>query len=816
MRNVGLLTLVLASAATLQAQPIFTKVFAPDTIGPGSISTLTFTINNTAGPTTTGLAFSDMLPAAVTIATPANAATTCLDATLTAPDGGATISMSGGRVGAGDTCSVTVDVTSSAPDAHMNMSGALTPCSGMSCIASDDLTVATNRPGFSKSFSPASVSLGGRSTLTFTIDNTLNPSLASSLEFTDNLPPGIVVAGPSNTTNTCAGGVTAVPGSSFISLGPGAVGAMTSCTVTVDVIGNAVGTHNNLSGELTSEVTSTSRSSGKATGALTVTVAAISLIKSFTDDPVPPGGTVTLEFTITNLDRNFSATNIDFSDVLPAGLSATGSMPTTPCGAGSVITGTTTLSFMDGTLPPEGTCTFSVTLSVPSSAMTGSFTNTTSTIAGEVDGSMVTGAAASEIVVISPAPLLTKLFVGDPVGTGGSVIIRFTITNPSSTSATDIAFIDELTTFLPVPVGVTLPGAPCGGSISLVNIGGLSDREGLSLTGGTLLGGAMCTFDVTLTIPVGQAGGTFTNTTMEPTATVGGTTVTGKPASDDLVIASAPSLLKEFTNDPLQPGGTATLQFTLTHNADAPGSATGVAFSDDLAAVLPGGPDLTATGLPLSNICGAVNGTLGGSVGDTLLTFSGATLTPGQVCTFSVTLNVPGSAPIGSHTNTTSTVTATVSGVTATGNAATDNLQISTLTFTKAFTDDPIIPGGTGTLRFTITTASTTVSATGIEFDDDLDDTLSGLVSVAPLPTSPCGAGSTLTGVGTGLLKLLGGSLAVAPGAGSSCTFDVTVMVPAMLPGGVTSGTFINTISPEATLTPGGVVTFSPNHSSVN
>ena len=70
------LTTLLASlsfaVAANAAAPTFTKTFSPTTIGPGSISTATFTINNSveaAG--ASALAFTDTLPANVTVATPA-------------------------------------------------------------------------------------------------------------------------------------------------------------------------------------------------------------------------------------------------------------------------------------------------------------------------------------------------------------------------------------------------------------------------------------------------------------------------------------------------------------------------------------------------------------------------------------------------------------------------------------------------------------------------------------------------------------------------------------------------------------------------
>ena len=65
------------------------------------------------------------------------------------------------------------------------------------------------------------------------------------------------------------------------------------------------------------------------------------------------------------------------------------------------------------------------------------------------------------------------------------------------------------------------------------------------------------------------------------TATVDGATRTGLPASDTLTVIAAPQLTKEFTDDPVQPSGTVTLEFTLT-NLDAAQAASAIAFTDDL------------------------------------------------------------------------------------------------------------------------------------------------------------------------------------------------------------------------------------------
>jgi hypothetical protein len=74
-------------------------------------------------------------------------------------------------------------------------------------------------PTFAKVFAPDSSVVGQVSTLTFTLNNnTASAVAASSLDFTDNLPAGVVVAAPPNASTTCTGGtITAIAGASIIS-----------------------------------------------------------------------------------------------------------------------------------------------------------------------------------------------------------------------------------------------------------------------------------------------------------------------------------------------------------------------------------------------------------------------------------------------------------------------------------------------------------------------------------------------------------------------------------------------------------------------
>ena len=84
------------------------------------------------------------------------------------------------------------------------------------------------------------------------------------------------------------------------------------CTASVDVTTTSPGTFVNTTGVL-SDGAGSPVEYGFATAVLNVPRDFI--IKSFTDDPVAPGGTVTLEYTLFNSDRLNDATDIGFDTI---------------------------------------------------------------------------------------------------------------------------------------------------------------------------------------------------------------------------------------------------------------------------------------------------------------------------------------------------------------------------------------------------------------------------------------------------------------------------------------------------------------------
>ena len=283
----------------------------------------------------------------------------------------------------------------------------------------------------------------------------------------------------------------------------------------------------------------------------------------------------------------------------------------------------------------------------------------------------------------------------------------------------------------------------------------------------------MCSFEVTVLVPAAAADGTYSNMTSAVSSSLG----TGATAVDGLTVDSMLlELTKEFTDDPVAPGNPVTLEFTLT-NLSASDTVTDIEFDDDLDAALTG---LEATGATV-NTCGG----MAASVFPTgLFEYAGGSLLPAASCTITLAVDVPaGPLPGSVFPNTTTGVTGKVGALDVFGEAASDDLEVQLVEFSKSF-DGPVAPPGTAVLTFTIKNLDSVSAVSGLVFSDDLDAALSGLEATV-LPATPCGPGSVLAG--TSFLTFTGGSVP----AGDMCSFTVTVAVPASTPG----GSYLNTTS---------------------
>ncbi|HUI89717.1 MAG TPA: hypothetical protein VLX61_13450, partial [Anaerolineales bacterium] len=360
---------------------------------------------------------------------------------------------------------------------------------------------AVNPPTIAKAFNPAQIPVGSNSTLTFTITNpSTNVIPLTGVSFSDALPSGMTVANAPIAAQ-CGGTLTAAVGSAAISFANGTILANSNCTVSVVVTVAAGGTYNNTSGKVSSTNGGTNNGPyGVATDTLTAT-APPTITKAFSPTAVVVNGMSTLSFKLTNGNPS-PLTGVGFTDNLPAGVEVSSppnvNADLTNCGVSdfspAAAAGATTLTFSNGTIPANSTCTISVSVTATTS---GTFDNTTTAITSAEGG---TGATSNTAILTSnPAAdlALTKTSrdakgnLTPDVDPGESITYTITVTNGGPSDVSGATVSDTMPSSL-TSVSWTC-AATSGSCASGTNTGNISDTVNI-MNGGSL------TYTITATV----------------------------------------------------------------------------------------------------------------------------------------------------------------------------------------------------------------------------------------------------------------------------------------------------------------------------
>ena len=289
------------------------------------------------------------------------------------------------------------------------------------------------------------------------------------------------------------------------------------------------------------------------------------------------GDTVTFDITVTNSGPGV-ATNVDLTDLLPAGLTPTANNGGITQGSYDPATGIWTI----GTLNDGAVATITIDPTVDAGQGGNTITNVTTAATGDqVDPSTVGDDLDEEIVVEdNTTDLVTvkTLASGDATPDVGDIVtFDITVTNSGPGVATNVDLTDLL------PAGLT-PTANNGG----ITQGSYDPATGL-FTIGTLAVGQTATLTLEGTVDAGQGGNTITNITTAATgdqpdpSTVGDdldeTVAVGIPAADLVTVKTL--LSGNATPDE---GDTVTFQIEVTNNG--PDGATSVDLTDLLPAGL--------------------------------------------------------------------------------------------------------------------------------------------------------------------------------------------------------------------------------------
>jgi len=647
------------------------------------------------------------------------------------------------RIDSGGTFTLTYTVritTNGALPAYRNTANVTSSSPGTQTKTGTSSSTLIIPPTLAKTFVPASISTGGTTTLTFTINNPNASTTLNGLAFSDTLPLNLQVANPPGVVGNCNGGtVTAAAGATTIGFANGTLTGGASCAISVQILVPIGGTYNNTTGA----ITSTDGGRGNTAQATVVTIGAPLLTKAFAPTNVPAGGTSKLTITITNTSSTDTLLGVRFNDPFPAGL-IVASPPnlTNTCGGATTggVAGGTSVGLNSGTILASGSCTITVDVT----SVTASTYNNITTPVGSDNGG--TGTSGSGTVVFNAPPSLAKSFSPNPIPVNGISTLTLVLTNPNpGTALVNVSFSDTF------PVNTFVVATPpslnngCGGTVTGGAVGGTS----IGISGVTLAGSASCTLTVAVT---SSQAGSFTNVINSVTSDNGGT---GAGSSATLNVASGLTIQKAFNPTTIQPNQPSVLTFTLTNPTT--GALTGIAFSD----MFPTG--LVVAAAPnLSSTCG---GTLtGGTAGATAFSLANGTLSASQSCT--ITVNVT-AATGGTYPNVTGTVTSNESGP---QNTASATLMVPVaLTITKAFDSNPIPVNGTSVMRIRITNPNKTLAQSGVAFSDMFPAGL--VVAAAPALVNSCGGAITGGTAGATSVALAGGSLT----AGASCEVSLTV-----------------------------------------
>jgi uncharacterized repeat protein (TIGR01451 family) len=375
------------------------KQFGAPSVPLNGTTTLTFTLTNPNTTALTGVAFTDTLPAGLTV--PDETSPMC-GGTLTISAN--TITLSGATIAASGTCTFARTVTGTAAGTKSNTTGAMTSTEGGSAGTATASLDVVAPPTIGKAFGAPSIVVGQTTSLTLTLTNPAANAVAlTGVAVTDPLPVGLVVATPANLANTCGGTPVATAGSGSLSLSGGSIAVASSCTVSADVTANAAGPYTNT----TQAVTSTNGGTGPAASAgLNVSALPPTHLVVSAPSAATAGNAITV--TVTALDQ---------LEGVAAGYSGTVNLSSTDAAAS--LPSSTTLT--------AGTGTFSATLKTAGPQTITATDSVSSALDGTSGTITVSPGATTRLTIAAPSTADTAHDAG-ATPTTSSAGVSFTVT----------------------------------------------------------------------------------------------------------------------------------------------------------------------------------------------------------------------------------------------------------------------------------------------------------------------------------------------------------------------------------------------------
>ena len=648
-----------------------TKTDSPDPVVAGGLLTYSLGVANSGPQDATAVTVSDSLPANVLFETATPSQGTCSETS-------GTVTCDLGTVANGASAGIEIAVRPQEGGQITNQasvtSGIGDPASGNNSASTETTVDPSADLALTKSDSPDPVLAGEALTYSLAVHNA-GPSTATAIEVTDTLPAGVTFESATPSQGTCA------ESSGTVTCDLGTLADEGDANVQIQVRPLDGGTLDNQA-VVSSAVADPVTSNNSASAQTTVDPAAdLSLTKSDSPDPVLEGEPLTYSLTVANAGPQ-SATNVQLTDTLPAGVTFDSATPSQ--GTCTESSGTVTCDL--GTLADEGTASIDIQVTPLGP---GDLTNeaTVSSELADPDAADRTASAATTVRPVADLSL-TKSDSPDPVAAGQELTYTLTVQNAGPRSATNVQLTDTLpaaTSF----VSATPSQGTCSESSGVVTcaLDTIADQAGASV-------------EIKVTP---QEGGSVTNEA-SVSADEGDPTPADNSATAETTVSSTVDLELSKSDSPDPVPATGLLTYTLTvHNA-GPSSAPAVQVTD----ALPVGVTFESA-TPSQGSCSELAGIVDCSLG---------TLDNAATATVSIDVS-PQSA--GTITNNASVLSLIPDGDPLDNNASAETTVVpgADLSLTKTDSADPVFLGDS--LTYTLSAANSGPDeATAVTLTDTL------------------------------------------------------------------------------------------------
>ncbi|MNK05187.1 Serine-aspartate repeat-containing protein D precursor [compost metagenome] len=783
----------------------------------GTIVRMTIRLNNKSVNPLTSVTISDTLQLATVgggqlrIASPSNAASTCGAPTINAAPGSTSVSMNGATVparasngtGADGTCVLQVDVVGPAgvynntATVGGNETLANNQVRSLTPLATNQATVTyTSALTANKSFNPASVASGGKSTVTVQLLNSSTLPL-TNVALTDPLPSGMVLANPTNAYSTCAGApvIAGAAGANSISLAGASINGGGSCSLLFDVIatGNANWLNSIPANNITADGGVRNVNSVDAT-LIHNAPTNLTILKSTNPSSLTFPGQVS-QLTIDINSGTQGVTNMGVTDYFTtdgtAGAPENGwvitanPMASTTCPGGNVVAvpGSRSVSLSIATLAANTTC--SVKVNVTSTVAAG-VTNIIPANALHTDQGLTNSAPASTSLATSSNIGIVKKFTPNVVKPGERSRLRLTFYNPTAQPGSNVTVSDVMPAGVIIPTDGGNPTTTCTGGTVTSSGGNTVQVSGGNIAAANGLVPGSCYAEIDVQV---NAAGDYVNTIAagDLSITIGGSTVTNSFPTQDTLLAKSPlSVHKAFSMRTLDAGSP--VGFTTGVDNKAPGAVavltlrlsnsnttnlTGVNVTDTLPSGLVIAPTPGA-----STDCG---GLVTADPSGTSVRLSGASIAATSSCL--VTVNVLSNVS-GTYTNMIPAGAVTTNEGVVNEEPTRAELVVSTPpTVSKQFSPAVIPPNGVSRLSIVITNDNAATMTLSSNFDDVLP-IAPGQISLTATPAMTTTCGGTVVAAPNATSVRLNSGGTIPPGG---CSIDVNVT-------GFAAGVHVNNI----------------------